>query len=39
LEIVFLFPLCVCIHLIGFFGYLWALIFLIVLTIDLYMNG
>ncbi len=39
LEIVFLFPLCVCIHLIGFFGYLWALIFLIVLTIDLFMNG
>ena len=39
LEIVFLFPLCVCINLIGFFGVFWAFIFLVILTIDSFMNG
>merc|ERR1712232_433105 len=32
LEIVFLFPLCLCINLIGFFGTFWAFSFLVVLT-------
>lgn len=39
LEIVFLFPLCLSINLIGFFGLFWATIFLAVLTTDSYMNG
>ena len=39
LEIVFLFPLCLCINLIGFFGTFWAFSFLVVLTADLFMNG
>lgn len=39
LEIVFLFPLCVCINLIGFFGVLWAFFFLTILLIDLFMSG
>lgn len=33
LEIVFLFPLCLCINLIGIFGVFWAWFFLICLTI------
>merc|ERR1712144_60232 len=33
LEIVFLFPLCVSLNLVGFFGVIIALIFLIILTI------
>ena len=39
LEVVFLFPLCLSINLIGFFGVFWAYFFLIVLIVDLYMNG
>ena len=39
LEIVFLFPLCVSIELISGIGQLVAGVFLLVLTIDLYMNG
>ena len=39
LEIVFLFPLCVCINLVGFYGYLWGVLFLIILTIGLFMSG
>jgi NADH:ubiquinone oxidoreductase subunit 3 (subunit A) len=39
LEIVFLFPLCLCLNLIGFFGVFWAYFFLLVLTADLFMNG
>ena len=33
LEIVFLFPLCLCLKMIGFFGLFWAYSFLLVLTI------
>jgi NADH:ubiquinone oxidoreductase subunit 3 (subunit A) len=33
LEIVFLFPLCLCLKLIGFFGFFWAYFFIIILTI------
>ncbi len=39
LEIVFLFPLCVCLKFIGFFGFLWAFIFLVILTLDSFTNG
>ena len=39
LEIVFLFPLCVSLSLVGFFGVFWALFFLFVLTVVLFMNG
>ena len=39
LEVVFLFPLCLSINLIGFFGVFWAYFFLIVLIVDFYMNG
>ena len=39
LEIVFLFPLCLCLNLIGFFGVFWAYFFLVVLTADLCTNG
>lgn len=39
LEIVFLFPLCLSLNLIGFFGVFWAYFFLIVLTVDLFTNG
>ena len=39
LEIVFLFPLCLSLNLIGFFGVGWAYSFLIVLTSDFFMNG
>ena len=39
LEIIFLFPLCLCLNLIGFFGIFWAYFFLAVLTIDLSMSG
>ena len=33
LEIVFLFPLCLSLDLVGFFGVFWAVLFLIILTI------
>lgn len=39
LEIVFLFPLCLCIKLLTFSGALSAIFFLVVLTIDSFMNG
>lgn len=39
LEIVFLFPYCLCVKIAGFFGALWVYIFLYVLTIDSYMSG
>jgi len=39
LEIVFLFPLCVCVNIIGFLGTFIAYIFMAVLTLDLFMSG
>lgn len=33
LEIIFLFPLCLCLKLVGIFGLFWAYLFLVVLTI------
>ena len=38
LEIIFLFPLCLCLNLVGFFGAFWAYFFLAVLTVDSFMN-
>ena len=39
LEIVFLFPYCLCIKLSGFFGAFWVYFFLYVLTADSFMSG
>lgn len=39
LEIVFLFPLCISLNIIGYFGVFWAIIFLLILTTDSFMNG
>lgn len=33
LEIVFLFPLCLCLNVISFFGLVWSILFIIILTI------
>lgn len=36
LEIVFLFPLCLCLNLISFFGFIWVILFIFVLTIGFF---